>query len=234
MAPLPNIAFEGILPINKDEKKNSFSLISSLRKVTGIKKIGHAGTLDPLASGVMILLIGRRFTKKSQFFLNQDKEYLAKIQLGTTTTSWDLEGKILTQDPYIPSLVEIEKALSLFQGEVQQIPPMFSAKKVNGKKLYELARKGIEIPRNPITVRLKTTLLSYSYPFLDLHVQCTKGTYIRSLAYEIGTKLQCGAFLFSLKRTRVGPYKTEDCVWQRELFEPNFQLSRWIQDDANL
>jgi tRNA pseudouridine55 synthase len=234
MTPPLEPAIEGILAVNKEENRNSFSLISSLRKITGVKTIGHAGTLDPLASGVMILLIGRKFTKKSALFLNQDKEYVAKVHLGITTSTWDLEGKVLDCNASMPTLFEIEEALTFFQGEIDQIPPMFSAKKIGGKKLYELARKGIEIQRKPCRVQLKTTLISYNYPFIDLHVQCSKGTYIRSIAFDLGQKLQCGAFLYALTRTRVGSYKIEDCVLQQDLFDPNFHLLSRIQTDAHL
>ncbi len=233
MTPPTPETIQGILPINKEEKVPSFRLVTILRKLTKVRKIGHAGTLDPLASGVMILLIGRNFTKKSSFFLNQDKEYLAKICLGMTTSTSDLEGKVLTQSNHVPSPDSIEQALTFFQGECAQIPPMFSAKKVGGEKLYLLARKGIEIERKAALVHLKTTLIAYSYPYVDLHVQCSAGTYIRSLAFDLGEKLGCGGFLYSLKRTRVGRYTIEDCTEQKELFDPNFSIQHRIQSDVH-
>ncbi|NGX26881.1 MAG: tRNA pseudouridine synthase B, partial [Chlamydiae bacterium] len=138
---------EGIFPIYKPAGKTSFSLIRALRKKTHIKKIGHAGTLDPFAEGVMILLIGRNFTRQANTFINQDKEYEGLLHLGITTTTFDPEGDITSENSHIPTLPDIEKALIQFQGTIQQIPPMYSAKKVQGKKLYQLARQGIEIER---------------------------------------------------------------------------------------
>lgn len=209
---------EGILLVDKPIGRTSFSLISALRKKTHIKKIGHAGTLDPFASGVMILLIGRDFTTKADTFINQDKEYEATLHLGIETTTFDPEGAITAQNGTIPALSQIEEALKAFQGTIQQIPPMFSAKKIKGKKLYELARKGIEVERQPVTLTVQTELLSYSYPELSLRIACSKGTYIRSIASDLGKALGCGAHLKKLTRTRCGPYLLKDCIDGKELF----------------
>ena len=210
---------EGILPVNKPAGKTSFSLVSALRKKTKIQKIGHAGTLDPFASGVMILLVGRDFTKLSDTFLNQDKEYEAVLHLGIETTTFDPEGEITAQNSTVPSFEQIQSALTQFQGTLQQTPPMFSAKKVQGKKLYELARKGIEIPRSPVAITVKTELLSYDYPFLKLKIACSKGTYIRSLGYDLGRVLGCGAYVKELIRTRSGKYNLSDCIDGSTLYE---------------
>lgn len=203
---------EGILAVYKPPGKTSFSLIHVLRKKTGIRKIGHAGTLDPFAEGVMILLIGRTFTRQASTFQNQDKEYVANLHLGETTTTFDPEGEIVERSDYIPTQQQVEEALTQFQGTIEQIPPMYSAKKVQGKKLYELARKGIEIERKPITVEVKTTLISYEYPSLILKVECSKGTYIRTIGHDLGKALKCGAHLKKLTRTRCGSYGLDDCV----------------------
>ncbi len=218
----------GILLINKAKGTTSFSLVRSLRKLTQVQKIGHAGTLDPLATGVMVMLIGRQYTRKSQDFLNKDKEYEAILFLGKTTDSYDQEGKITASSDLVPSLAEIELALKEFQGEVLQTPPMFSAKKIQGKKLYELARKGVVIERAPCKVHLKTTLLSYSYPFLSLHIECSKGTYIRSLAHDLGQRLGCGAHLYELVRKRVGPYSLSACVDEQDLKKPDFTIEQYV------
>lgn len=218
---MPKIASkfkEGILLVNKPIGKTSFSLITALRKNTGIKKIGHAGTLDPFASGVMILLIGKTFTAQSDTFIGQDKEYEATLHLGIETTTFDPEGEITAQSSAVPSLAQIEEALQHFQGTIQQIPPMFSAKKIQGKKLYELARKGIEVERKSVTLTVHTELLSYSYPELTLQISCSKGTYIRSIASDLGKMLGCGAHLKQLTRTRCGPYHLKDCIDGMELF----------------
>lgn len=211
---------EGIIPIDKPSGKTSFSLVHALRKITRIKKIGHAGTLDPLASGVMILLVGRDFTRKADSFLNQDKEYQATLHLGIETTTYDAEGEITHQNTTIPTLAQVEEVVKSFQGTIQQIPPMHSAKKVGGKKLYELARKGIEIERKPVTITLTTQLLAYTYPHLTLNILCTKGTYIRSIAHDMGKLLHCGAHLQKLIRTRCGPYYLKDCLDGNTLYEP--------------
>lgn len=211
--------FQGVLPVNKPKGKTSFSLIHALRRKTGVRKIGHTGTLDPFASGVMILLVGKAFTTRSQEFMNQDKEYLATVHLGIETTTYDPEGEVTATSADIPSLQDITEALKAFQGDILQIPPMFSAKKIKGKKLYELARKGIEIPRLACPITLATELLEYHYPFLTLKVSCSKGTYIRSIAHDLGKTLRTGAHLTALIRTRCGDYRLEECFSGKLLFD---------------
>jgi tRNA pseudouridine55 synthase len=215
----------GALLINKPKGKTSFSLVSALRRACNVKKVGHAGTLDPFASGVMVLLVGREFTRLSDRFLLQDKEYEATLQLGTKTDSYDCEGQVLETSSYIPSLDEVSEVLASFQGDLQQVPPMFSAKKVNGKKLYELARKGIEIERAAVPVKVQIQFISYTYPFLKIHVACSKGTYIRSLANDIGIALSCGAHLSDLVRTKSGPFHLSDCFDGLELSTPGIASS---------
>ncbi|MBS0584795.1 MAG: tRNA pseudouridine(55) synthase TruB [Verrucomicrobia bacterium] len=210
---------EGILLIDKPKGKTSFHLVALLRKLTNVQKIGHGGTLDPLATGVMVLLVGKAFTTKADSFLTHDKEYTTRILLGTETDSYDITGAITRQETTIPTLEEITKALTLFQGTVSQIPPMFSAKKHKGKKLYELARKGQEIERKPSIVTIKTTLLSYEYPYLDLHISASKGTYIRTIAFDLGRALGCGATVFELRRTRQGPFSIKECITTQELVD---------------
>lgn len=202
----------GILLIDKPKGKTSFSLVSALRKHLNVQKIGHAGTLDPFATGVMILLVGKEYTKRSNEFLGADKEYNAELLLGVTTDSYDCDGQVLQKTDIVPKIAEVENALKQFQGEISQIPPMFSAKKVNGKRLYKLARAGIVIEREPQKVRVNTKLVQYNYPHLHLHIECSKGTYIRSIAHDLGSLLGCGGSLNALQRVRSGPYKLEDCV----------------------
>lgn len=203
---------EGILLVNKPKGVTSFSLVGLLRKRLGVKKIGHAGTLDPLATGVMVMLVGRNYTKLSDQLLSKDKEYVAEIFMGKSTDTYDAEGQVTHESKKIPTLEEIVKALESFQGEIEQIPPMFSAKKVNGKKLYELARKGKMIERKSVKIEVKTELLSYNYPYLHLKIACSKGTYIRSIAHDLGTLLGCGAHLSNLQRTKSGTYSIEECI----------------------
>lgn len=202
----------GILLVDKPKGKTSFSLVGALRRQTGIQKIGHAGTLDPFATGLMVMLIGKEFTKLSDQYLGQEKEYQCTAYLGTVTDTYDCEGIITHTSSHIPSLNAIEDSLKLFNGTISQIPPMFSAKKVQGKRLYKLARQGLSIERKPVLVTLQTTLLSYNYPYLELHIICSKGTYIRSLAYDLGTSLGCGAHLHSLRRLRSGSFSITQAI----------------------
>lgn len=223
---------EGILLVNKEKNRTSFSIISILRKKTKIKKIGHSGTLDPFATGVMVILIGKNYTKKSDSFISLEKEYIAKIELGKKTSSFDSETPFIAFSKKKPSLKEINDTLLSFQGEILQIPPMYSAKKIDGQKLYKLARKGIEIKREAIKIKVKIDLISYKYPFLDLKIACSKGTYIRSLANDIGKNLGSFGFLLELERTKVGNFKLEDCIDQKDLLSPNFLIKNFIKDDC--
>jgi tRNA pseudouridine55 synthase len=200
-----------------------------LRKRTKIETIGHAGTLDPFATGVMIMLIGKTFTRLSDRLLSADKEYKATIEFGTTTDTYDIDGTILTRSNREPTHAELEQALLAFQGECLQVPPMFSAKKIKGQKLCDLARKGVSIEREPVKVHLSTHLLSYVYPFAELLVTCSKGTYIRSLTHDLGQHLGCGAFLSALTRTRSGTYSLLDCIDQKSILDPDFNLSPYLR-----
>jgi tRNA pseudouridine55 synthase len=212
----------GILLVNKAAGTSSFYLVSLLRKLTKIRKIGHAGTLDPFATGVMVMLIGKQYTKKSNQFLCSDKEYQATLQLGAATDTYDIEGKITAQSDFVPTLEQVEQAIAAFQGEIEQIPPMYSAKKVKGKKLYELARSGVTIERSPVKVQVSIKLISYNYPLLKLDVTCSKGTYIRSLAHDLGEKLTSKAHLQQLMRTRSGSFTLQECVEQDALKDLTF------------
>jgi tRNA pseudouridine55 synthase len=209
---LTTINKEGILLIDKPRGKTSFSLVGALRRLTRIQKIGHAGTLDPFATGLMVMLIGKNFTRLSQNYLTQDKEYECKLHLGISTDSYDCDGKTTATSSLVPTLSDIEKALASFQGTLQQIPPMFSAKKIDGQKLYDLARRGIEIERKPVSVIVKTTLLDYTYPYLSLNIACSKGTYVRSIAHDLGNLLGCGAHLSELRRLRSGSFHVKDSI----------------------
>lgn len=198
-----------------------FGLVVSLRRLLKVKTIGHAGTLDPFATGVMVLLIGKKYTRMSNQFLEADKKYIATAILGIETDTYDCDGQITNKSDLVPTLEELQKALSNFQGTIFQTPPMFSAKKKNGKKLYELARKGITIERAPVQIRLAIELVSYEYPYVVLNVSCSKGTYVRSIAYDLGTFLGCGAHLVELQRTCSGSFHLANCIDGSILDQPN-------------
>lgn len=218
---LPSESCSGILLINKPCNKTSFSLVAALRRLLKVKKIGHAGTLDPFATGVMVMLIGKQYTRLSDQLLCADKEYHAQVRLGIETDSYDCDGQVMRESPIIPSEAGLQAALAYFQGEIEQVPPMFSAKKQQGKKLYELARKGITIERKAVKITLETQLISYTYPFVEILVKCSKGTYIRSIAQELGQRLGCFGHLSALKRTRSGHFLIENCIDGTILDMPN-------------
>lgn len=219
----------GILLVDKEAACTSFHLVKLLRRITKIEKIGHAGTLDPFATGVMVMLIGSEYTKQSSQFLNHDKQYKAILHLGVETDTYDLDGKIISKNEKVPTLSEIHSAIASFQGEIEQIPPMFSAKKMKGQKLYDLARQGIEIERPPVKVKLSIALLRYEYPHLEILVDCSKGTYIRSLAHDIGKILNTGAHLCSLIRTKSGPFTLSECLPQSMLNDQTTDIANHLR-----
>lgn len=210
---------EGVLLVNKPKGKTSFSLIRVLRRILNVKKIGHAGTLDPLATGVMVLMVGKNYTRRSQEFLSSDKEYLAEVTLGASTNTYDSEGSFVKTSDYEPSNEEVYEGLKRFQGEFKQIPPMFSAKKIKGKKLYDLAREGAEVEREAVTVKAEVECLKYNYPKIHLRVQCSKGTYIRSLAHDLGEILGSFGHLSGLERVKSGKFEIKNCLNGNLLFE---------------
>ncbi|MFA5421119.1 MAG: tRNA pseudouridine(55) synthase TruB, partial [Patescibacteria group bacterium] len=220
----------GFLLINKEEGPTSHDLINNLRKITDIKKIGHAGTLDPFAEGLLIVAVGREATRKIDNFVKLNKEYEAVVVLGLETDSLDKTGNITKR--YNGEKVEkkhIINALKKIKRRREQTPPMYSAKKINGKKLYELARKNIEIERRPQKIKIHSIkTLNYQWPILSLKIKCSSGTYIRTIAKDIGDELKCGAYLHELKRTQIGRHRIEGSfkinqlendTWQNKLFQ---------------
>lgn len=213
-----------ILCIDKPLHWTSFRLVRVVRAKLCQKlkikklKVGHAGTLDPLATGVMILCTGKK-TKEIERLQAQSKEYIAEIRLGATTPSFDLETEIDAEYPIEHITREkVEECLKTFIDKIEQIPPLFSAVKVEGKRAYEFARKNEEIELKPkILVINDIELLFYNLPSITIRVVCSKGTYIRALARDIGKSLQSGAYLLALKRTRVGDISLNDCLKVEEL-----------------
>lgn len=212
---------EGIYGIYKPKGPTSNGFLNKLRKISGIRKIGHAGTLDPLASGILVVGIGRPGTKKLGEAVKKEKEYLAKIKLGFYSTTDDEEGEKtaveFSKNPRRwrgkPELKDIHLVIKKFIGKIRQTPPIFSAIKIAGKEAYKLARKGQEVKMKsrPAFIK-KITLLKYKWPFLELRVVTGPGVYIRSLARDLGEKLKTGGYLAGLERTRVGQFKKEKAL----------------------
>lgn len=207
----------GIINIYKEAGYTSFDVVAKMRGILKIKKMGHTGTLDPDATGVLPVCIGNG-TKLVELFSDHEKEYIAELRLGVATDTQDLSGEILKTSPVEVSCEEIREAVLSFVGEYMQLPPMYSAVKVNGKKLYELAREGKEVERKARLVSFREIeILSMELPVVKIRVVCSKGTYIRTLCNDIGEKLGCFGAMKSLIRTRVGMFKLEDAITLEEL-----------------
>jgi len=204
---------EGVIIVNKPRGFTSHQVVERIRKILGIKRVGHTGTLDPLATGVLLILVGRT-TKFFRRFLSYDKEYIATITLGKLTDTGDIWGKVL-KETSIPSLDKdiIENVFKEFVGEIEQIPPMFSALKYKGRRLYQLARLGIEVPRKLRKVFIKELrLLDFKDNQIKFYVCCSTGTYIRKLATDIAEKLNCVGCISEITRIGIGPYRIEEAV----------------------
>lgn len=203
---------DGVLLLDKPYAMTSNAALQTARRLLNAQKAGHTGTLDPLASGLLALTFGEA-TKFSADLLHADKTYIAGIKLGQKTTTGDLEGDFLQTRPVRVNRADIEKTLNAFRGDILQVPPMFSALKRDGKTLYDLAREGVSIEREARSVRIeKLEILEFADELLTVEVTCSKGTYIRVLAEDIGEALGCGAHLASLRRTKVGALSLEDAV----------------------
>ena len=198
---------EGILLVDKPGGITSHDVVDRVRRLFRMKRVGHAGTLDPMATGLMLILVGKA-TKVSQYLMSMDKEYTGTMKLGEETDSQDADGEVLvTKD--VPELSEeaIQLAMKEFLGDQYQTPPMFSAKKVNGQPLYKLARKGKTVPREPRVIRVsRFELTAWELPEVSFLVACSKGAYVRTLAHDLGQNFGCGAHLNVLRRTGVGQF----------------------------
>ncbi|AYD40074.1 tRNA pseudouridine(55) synthase TruB [Clostridium fermenticellae] len=212
---------DGVLNINKPVGISSFDVVRKIRKLTGIKKVGHTGTLDPEASGVLPVCIGSA-TKLVNHIMSDCKVYRVELMLGVVTDSYDREGTIVRNSRVDLRNDEIKKAIKSFEGEINQVPPMYSALKVNGRRLYSLARQGIEIEREPRKVKIYSiNILELNLPKVIFTVKCSKGTYIRSLCYDIGEKLKCGGSMWNLQRIETGNFNIRNSVELDELTKDN-------------
>lgn len=202
----------GVVCINKHEGVTSHTIVNIVRRLYNTKQVGHTGTLDPMATGVLPVMVGRA-VKASEYLTAEDKGYIAEMQLGITTDSGDITGTVLSQNSNIPSPDEVKNAVAHFIGNIKQTPPMYSALKVNGQKLVDLARKGIEVERNArdiYTNNINVECVDELQGMYRLKVNCSKGTYIRTLCTDIGDTLGCGAAMTSLQRTKSGSFVLEN------------------------
>ena len=209
----PKIPQSGIVLVDKPVGISSFGVISQLRRATGVRRIGHAGTLDPMASGLLICLIGREYTRQADAYLKLDKVYEVEIAFGANSDTGDLEGKLTPVSDRVPTLAEIKEALQQFQGEIMQTPPQYSAIKVAGRRAYDLARKGetVELKARPVTI-YSIDQIKYDYPKLSFVTKVSSGTYIRSLGEDIGGVLGTGAYITQLRRTQIGEHNISKAI----------------------
>ncbi|MBL9172413.1 MAG: tRNA pseudouridine(55) synthase TruB [Verrucomicrobiales bacterium] len=210
--------FDGALLVDKPSEWTSHDVVAKVRNHFRLEKVGHCGTLDPMATGLLILVLGKA-TRMSERFMAADKVYDGTLRLGETTDSYDADGELTATRPVPPlTLGDLNACAEQFLGDLQQIPPMVSAKKIQGTALYKLARKGVEVPREPRLVHIHTYRFSdYEEPFAYFRVSCSKGTYVRSLAHDLGEKLGCGAHLTALRRVGSGRFDVVDAIPLPEL-----------------
>ena len=230
---------DGLINLNKPQGKTSFQMVSLVRRLSGVPKVGHSGTLDPDATGVLPILIGRT-TRLASFLTDSTKVYRADVEFGIATDTYDASGNVVQRgDASLLTTDKIEVVLGNFRGIIEQTPPMYSAIKHQGKPLYHLARAGIEVPRRSRKVTIsRLEIINWQSPVLSIEVECSKGTYIRSLAHDLGQALKCGAHLKSLVRVRTGPFHIDESIsveqledgflsgtWKEFLYPPDFAIS---------
>ncbi len=242
---------DGILNINKPEGRTSFSVVAMVKRLSGERRVGHAGTLDPMATGVLPVCLGQG-TRVTEFLVDTTKTYRAQIELGVTTDTYDASGKVTHKTtPSGISQEQLESALASFRGLIQQTPPLYSAVKFHGRPLYQWARAGIEVERKSKPVRIDhLEIIDWQPPVVTIEVVCGKGTYIRSLAHDLGQILGCGATLNSLVRLRCGLFDIKDTVsvsqledafhhgyWQHFVYPIDIGLLHWsamvVNDDTS-
>ena len=223
----------GVINVFKNTGMTSFDVVSRVRRISKIKKVGHTGTLDPEASGVLPVCLGKA-TKIIDYIMSNSKTYDVTLRLGMVTDTYDLEGKVIREGDFsLLTNEDVLKVINKYVGEIDQIPPMYSALKVNGKKLYELARQGIEIEREARKITIYNIYdIEISKPFVSMKVKCSKGTYIRSLCYDIGEDLNCGATMTKLSRIENGPFTLENGINIEDLNEENIKDNLISIEDA--
>jgi tRNA pseudouridine55 synthase len=232
---------QGILNINKPRGRGSFAVVSLVRRLTGVKRVGHAGTLDPIADGVLPVCLGSA-TRIVEYLVDSPKAYRGTVRLGVTTDTYDSEGAVVaTGDPSGVTRTQAEEALLHFVGAIRQLPPMYSALKHQGKPLYRYAREGKEAPREERTVNVyRIELLRFEPPLVEVEIECGRGAYVRTIAHDLGQRLGCGGHLEALTRLRSGPFAVEDAIdldefesavradtWRELLLPPDLVLESW-------
>jgi tRNA pseudouridine55 synthase len=229
--PVTNVFSEGtVLLIDKPYDWTSFDVVRRIRRLVRIKKIGHAGTLDPLATGFLILCTGK-YTKKINEYMAREKEYTGTIVLGARTPTYDLESEPVDfKEISSISAVDIQHAAAQLTGEIMQVPPIYSAIKKDGKRAYELARRGREVELQPRKINVYAFETSYNPPEVNFRIVCSTGTYIRSLAHDLGAILGCGGYLSSLCRTRIGEFLLRD-AWKME--EAEARIASMLEANAS-
>ncbi len=209
-----------IINFNKKRGISSQQAVTSVKHLFAAKKAGHAGTLDPIATGILLICLNQA-TKVARFLSELDKEYIVRLKLGESTDTYDSTGKLMSRNDISSmnlSFYEIEKVLNRFLGEIEQVPPMYSAIKIAGEPLYKLARKGKEIERRPRKVKIYSIdLLSFDSPYVEIRIACSKGTYMRSFCHDIGKMLGVGAHMVSLERIRIGQFKITEAVSEGDI-----------------
>jgi len=236
------LSIDGIFNINKPPGETSFQMVSLVRRLSGQRRVGHAGTLDPRACGVLLVCLGQA-TRVIPFLQDAPKTYLAEIELGVSTDTYDAEGTVTrSDDPSGVTREQVEEVLSSFRGPILQTPPMYSAVKHQGRRLYQLARAGIEVERKPRRADIfRLDLVDWQHPRFTIEVECGKGTYIRSLAHDVGQALGCEAYLRRLVRVQSGLFHLEDSLtipqledsfhhgyWQELIYPMDVVLEHWI------
>ncbi len=221
-------AISGVLVVDKPVGLTSHDVVQIIRKGTNIRRAGHTGTLDPRASGVLVVLIGPA-VRLSEYVSASDKRYQAVVRLGVSTDTYDADGRIESTSPVDVTEEQFEEALKHFVGEIEQVPPPYSAVKIKGRKAYEMAREGEEVDLTPRKIQVyNLELLEWAMPEAVIDVYCSSGTYVRSLANDLGEKLGCGAHLVGLRRTKSGRFTLRDAVPLRKLKE-HFENGTWYQ-----
>ncbi|WP_026882288.1 tRNA pseudouridine(55) synthase TruB [Clostridium akagii] len=213
---------DGIINVYKPEGITSFDVVKEVRKLSGIKRVGHTGTLDPMAKGVLPICLGKS-TKIVDYIMKDFKIYRTILKLGEISDTYDREGTIIKNNVVLPDSKEVLDAIASFVGDIDQVPPMYSALKVNGVRLYDLARQGIEIHRDSRKIKIYSIdIEKIDIPYVHFTVKCSKGTYIRSLCHDLGEKLKCGALMWDLERVASGMFTKDNTIALENLTKENF------------